>query len=375
MKKKFAVTRKTKKPSRSVLKLHYVVIFFGLLVVVLTSAKLYQKPHVLGASIYLAQGGDDSTSGSSDNSSSGSHSNTDSGSNSGSGGGDTGGSTSQTLGSEGSGSGNTVSEHAISETTQVDCVGPDGKHFTTTFKGCYELNHAWNRSNFSFTPLNSTTSTNTTAPTNKTSDVPEHLQVKAEGHNMKVEINQEGTKVELQSEDSGVSAKAKHTDGTETSLESNDAIEKLNESLKNEDIEIGTDDPRGLTIKKGEVEAHAELPISVDPTTHALTITTPAGVKTVTVLPDEAVNNLLSHNIIDTVENIASGSSETTLQNVTLTSLNNEAVFAVNGTSSKKLLGIFPLHFAKQAFVSAESGKVVQVNETILSKFLETFSF
>lgn len=369
----------TSPASRSILKLHYIVIFFGLVVLVIGSTKLYQKPHVLGASVYFARGGDESPSSETDNSGSGGNSSTSGSSDSNSGPGAESSHGLDSLNSSGN-SGGSVSEHALSENTLVDCVGPDGKHLTITFKACYELNHSWNRSNFTFTPLGTNAPipmpvhTSKDAQETKTEDT-QKLQVKIEGHNQKIEINKEGTKVELQAEENGLVVKAKHEDGTETTLESKDALEKLNESLKDQHVEIGTDEAKGLVIRKGEVEAHSVLPLSVDPTTNQLTVTTPAGTKTVAVLPDEAVNNLLTHNILDNVENIATGSGTGVVQNVTLTSLNNEAVFAVNGSSNKKVLGLFPVTFAKQAFVSAQTGKVLEVNETFLSKLLETFSF
>src|SRR5581483_11527514 len=43
----------------------------------------------------------------------------------------------------------------VAADSQVDCVGPDGKHFTTTFHACQELNTAWHRGKFTFTTLTS----------------------------------------------------------------------------------------------------------------------------------------------------------------------------------------------------------------------------
>ncbi|HEX7042313.1 MAG TPA: hypothetical protein VF189_03615 [Patescibacteria group bacterium] len=352
-------TKSIKRKAPSKIKLHYIVIFFGLVFLVFGSVKLYQKPHVLGASVYLAEG-DSKDAINSDKTNS----------------------QSSNLGINETSTTTTASGVSSTETSQVDCVGPDGKHFTTTYIACYKLNHAWNKSDFSFTPL--TSMENTKEATHSAelkntdkidSQLHKNLQVKIEGHNSKLEINKEGTKVELQVEDGKIVVKAKSKDGTTTNLDTKDALEKLNETLGNEDFKISTDGAHGLVIAQENVQAHTTFPVSVDPTTNSLTITTPSGTKTVTVLPNVAIQHILDARLLTNIQNSTTDEGSGSAQTVALTTQNGQAVFEVNGTSNKKIFGLFPVSFAKQIVVSAESGNIVGTNETLLSKLLESLSF
>ncbi len=151
----------------------------------------------------------------------------------------------------------------------------------------------------------------------------------------------------------------------------NENIKKLNEELKNENIHVGSSSG-GFTVKHGQVEAETHFPLSVNVATHELTVTTPAGIKTVTVLPDQAVQNLLSRNIFDRIEtNEASPGA----QKVELTEVENQPVFAVKGLNDKRLLGFIPVSVRKTAFVSAQNGGVVRTDETPVNRLLDIFSF
>jgi len=152
-----------------------------------------------------------------------------------------------------------------------------------------------------------------------------------------------------------------------------DRFDKLNKELKNKDIKVSSTSGDGFSIDAGRIRAKTHFPLSVDPTTHTLTVTTPAGTKEVTILPDQAVHNLLQHQILSTI-NQSSGSG-TTDNTISLTQVNNQPVFSIPGQSDKKFLGLFPVSFNKTVFVSAQTGQVIQTKENFLNKFLETFSF
>lgn len=386
-------SKHTKLPSYSFIYIRYILLALVLITAVFTGKILFStniKLHVLGTStgpVLLADhGGDDSGGGSSGGSSSGGGSNSGSGSNGGgssnSGGGDNHG------GTESGGS-----QQSVSNNTQVDCVGPDGKHFTTDFKNCSDLNNAWHHSNFSFTPLSTpqqpTEQENKDNPQstgtenevkqeavhkNSNQSEPNKLDVKTEDGKTRVDLFQNGVKVRIEQEGSAVKVKAEKPDGTEVELDIKDSLDTINKELETEGVEVATTDAHTLAIKKADVEAETELPISVDPTTHELTVTTPAGTKTVTVLPDQAVNNLLEKRLLTQVETEISLQSGL-VHKTTLTELNNEAVFAINGISQKNILGLIPVGFAKTAFVSAITGNVVKIKETLLNRILETLSF
>lgn len=392
--------RKRKSHSDSLVYIRYIsfaLVVFSVILIgkVLLSAQ--NRLHVLGTSIgpvMLAKGGDDSEGGSGgeDSSSHGGSSGggSNSGSNSGSGSSNS-GSDSTSVGTSNSEDNNSGSQSSISDSTQVDCVGPDGKHFTTDFKKCSEFNSQWNHSNFSFTPLSTPkpqqsvqqkkqtkkeipeTETEKPEPTGKNL---EKLEVKTQNEKtrLKLNLNEQGMKVKIESEGNKFTITAKKPDGEEVELKEDDALKKVNDSLKEQEIELERNENNNLTITKNEVEAETELPISVDPVTHELTITTPSGTKTVAVLPDEAVENILDEKLLTNIESQVSTKSGTPTQRTVLTELNNEPTFEVKGISQKKILGFIPIGFSKTVFVSATTGEVVKTDEAFLNRLLETFS-
>jgi hypothetical protein len=203
------------------------------------------------------------------------------------------------------------------------------------------------------------------------------LEVKIKHEDKKIDIRSRGIEIELKSEDDKVVVKAKKSDGTEVELEQDETLDKLNEDLTEDDLEIGTSSTNGTTITKGEVEAETHFPLTVDPVTHTLTVTTPAGSKQVTVLPDEAVQNVLQTRLIDTVENEVNSGADTTsiTKKIRLNEVDNELTFEIKGIKQKKLLGIIPIAFVKTTFVSAQTGQVLKTDETLINKLLELLSF
>lgn len=202
--------------------------------------------------------------------------------------------------------------------TVVDCVSPDGQHVRQSFEACAALNKASNQSNFSFTVLKS-------LGKDQTQKMPPPERVIP----------------------SGVMMEEKRED-------------------------------KATVLRKNNVRANTSFPVSVDPETNKVFITTSSGKKEVSVLPDAAVERILQSRILSNVETRASSSAfngdDATLQ-TTLTELNSKPVFKVKGFSNKKVFGLFPASFAKTVYVSAEDGSVVKTDETFFSKMLENVSF
>lgn len=390
MKKRSARKSRIKTRSRKTPTYSYsqIAIFIPVILIALIGAyKGISKTHVLGTSVgpLLARdGSDDSGTSGGGGSNSGSGGTSGSGSTP-SGGGGGSGSSSGGSGFSGTSGSNSVIQTTTPGSTKVDCIGPDGQHFTVDFHDCQELNLKWGRPNFSFTPLGPevrpTPSQQEDNQNPHTGNVPKpsgKLEVQREGNKGQFNLETPNTHVEFHTEDDGeIHATAKKEDGTEVELESQDAVETLNSMLDDKNIEIGTTSAHNLAIRSGNVEAQTHFPLSVDPTTGELTVTTPAGSKIVTVLPDAAVQNLINKHVITDVESQAasSGAGLTTTQRANLTLLGTEPVFEINGVSNKHLLGIFPVGFSKTAFVSAENGNVVKVNQSLLNTLLEPLSF
>lgn len=204
----------------------------------------------------------------------------------------------------------------------------------------------------------------------------ERVEIQTEGSKVEINAAAEGTHLEIKTEDNGsVSIKAKKADGTEVQLETH-ALDNINEALKENDIEIGTTSARGFSITNKETKAETEFPVTVNLASRTLSVDTPLGQKELTVLPNQAVQNVLGQKIIDRVsDNSLSGTSGAQLQLVQLKLFANHPVFQVQGVDDKKFLGIVPVAIQKTTLVSAETGQVVNTNTDLINTILNLLSF
>lgn len=282
-----------------------------------------------------------------------------------------------------------------SDNTQVDCAGPDGKHFTTSFHDCQDINQKMGTGTFRFTPLGTPQHGDgnhevqqpepsqhpepTEAATHESIQMPRGtLEVQTEGNKGEFNLESAGTHIEIKKEDNGlIKITARKADGTEVQLQTN-AIDEINKSLEGEGVSVSTASANGFVIQSGGVQAETNLPVSIDPTTKTLSVTTLNGTEDITTLPNQAVQNALHQggltNILSTANqttpNATSGNST-----VVLTDINNQPAYAVQGVSGKKLFGIFPVAYQKTVYVSAQSGQTLQTQEALFNKILEAFSF
>jgi hypothetical protein len=311
--------RKSKKNGRY---LEFFGVGIGMFVGVLAIAGYTSadKPYVLGTSVFLAH---DGVSGDGDNSQSGPSVNEHE---------DRQGPPSTQPNNSGPG------KMTVSSDSLVDCVSPEGKHIRETFQACSALNKASNQSNFSFTVLKQ----------GKNQKMPPPANVAPSGAMMPDHEN-EGEM------------------GSGSGKEIGDHHFYVKKGNNN-----------NIVLRHNNTETKTTFPLSIDPTTNKLTITTPSGKKEVSVLPDEAVERVLQTKTLSNVENQASSGVEDggdVTSHTTLTELNNKPVFQVKGFSNKKVFGLIPASFAKTVYVSAEDGSVVKTDETFVSKALEILSF
>lgn len=133
-------------------------------------------------------------------------------------------------------------------------------------------------------------------------------------------------------------------------------------------------------IERLNVQALTELPLSVDLATNILTVTTPAGEKQVTILPDQAVQNMLAANVIDRlggqalVEEVRQGNIQTLGQVIELGLSNNVPVYQVQGIKEHRFLGFFSVTTDVTVTVSAETGEIVDTNQSVGDSIIDFFS-
>lgn len=200
------------------------------------------------------------------------------------------------------------------------------------------------------------------------------VEVKTTPREIKSEIRQGDLRVKFEVKDGKVEVKTqvKSANG-ETELENeaeNEALHAVETELEKKDVKIATA-PGAFALVNKRVGALSAFPISVDPTTKQLTVTTPTGSKVVTVLPQKAIDNMLASKVMsDVVGQKVDNSLASVPDLVNLETENGVLGYKVKGTKTHKLLGFIPIKTDVQAFVSAENGEVVNSTTSLLGRIL-----
>lgn len=193
-----------------------------------------------------------------------------------------------------------------------------------------------------------------------------------------------GGEVKIKNEDGKVKLRVETTTGeTEmdvTNLE--DDIVRVSQREDEQEIRIRARGDR-LEIRQKGIGALTHFPVSVNPETNELTITTPSGVKVVAVLPSVAVANILQSNIMDRILSatpspspIASASvspigtpiatEEAELEDkgeeIEIVEEDGAPAFKIQGTKDVRFLNILPLEVPVTAFVSTQTGETLNVS-------------
>lgn len=182
------------------------------------------------------------------------------------------------------------------------------------------------------------------------------LKVKFENGKLKIEREHEGTG-EAEFEGEGLDEE-----------EIEDIEDEIEDELSDDGIEIATSSA-GVIIKKNNRGARTHFPLSINPETNELIVTTPSGQKIVTVLPDQAVENMLSKSVLSDVD------EEEGEDSVEIETRNDDLVYKVKGKKDHKFLGFIPLKTAITAFVSAQTGQLTAKEQSLLSRIIERLSF
>lgn len=195
----------------------------------------------------------------------------------------------------------------------------------------------------------------------------EKLKTETEGDKKEAEFDSRNYKVKLKAENGTLKLEAETETGETSDLGEDNEIEIENKD--DDKIRVATGSADGeIILSRNRIRARTNFPLSIDLKTNELIVTTPNGVKQVTVLPDQAIDNLLTKNVIDRVEL----KNEEELE---LTEENGEPVYEVSGESDQKLLGMFPVKIKAKIKISAETGKVVNTQKTVIDRLVDLFSF
>lgn len=381
----------------------------------------FNSGNILGTETWIAKGGDDNSgSGSSGSSGSGS-SNDSSNDNSGSGGSDriksgSGSSdsvSSITSGSSGGGSGenyNSVGDSdslSLPASTYGECEGPDGMKFNTNFSTCNDLNKSWGVSSFEFEKIQvkqvikPSSSDDNNENENKTEDdlgvriktekkegdqrteikisETERIRARTKDGRARIDITSGGVKTRLQYEDGRVIVKAEQEglDGVE--LEDN-SILKIDDRLAKSAIKISTSSAELFLVQRGTAAVQTDFPISIDLATNTLSVSTQTGLKTLTILPDQVIANLLVARIVSRFDStqlsdrFQTGELAAVSDLLTLLEHDENLVYEIRGISDQKFLGFIPISIEKGLTISAETGEVISEETGYVDKLLDIFS-
>ncbi len=211
-----------------------------------------------------------------------------------------------------------------------------------------------------------------------------------DGQKIKTKIEDDGTtKVEIEHgqlklkyvvENGVFRLKAENESGQEVELK-HDEQDKLEQEIENklddDGVKIATNSGKPIIIRNN-IAAQTNFPLSIDVGTNQLIVTTPNGQKIVTILPDQAVQNLLATNVINKVEK----STDTNLTNelgnlsgvIKLELRGSEVVYRIKGTKNKRLLGLIPVDTQTTNFVSTQTGSVVAKEDPLLTTLINFLS-
>lgn len=186
------------------------------------------------------------------------------------------------------------------------------------------------------------------------------------------------TRVRLEQRDGRLIITTEDEDGIEAELEDDDDLLEIEGRLDRRQIRVATGSGM-LIFARGSAAARTSLPLEVNLDTNELVVTTPAGTRTVTILPDSAITNLLAANIIDRLSPVESPADVGELTGITsvfsLSEKDGVPIYEITGESDQKLLIFFPVSIKKAVIVSAQTGEIIQTRLSWSQRILDLLAF
>lgn len=219
------------------------------------------------------------------------------------------------------------------------------------------------------------------------------INFQRDGQMREVEVQQNGNKLKLKREDNGkvkieteskaallrlqiengtVKAHTEDAQGKSRDVGTKDKTE-IEDLMGEKGVHFASEDGK-LTLEQRGVKTRSNLPLSVDPTTKQLVVTTPNGEKQVSVLPDDAITRMVQSGIFSPTASGAATSEPIATRAVQLEMHDGSLVYRIDGKKDLKLFGLIPVTTQTTAFVSPETGSIVSQNQSLLTNILRFFS-
>lgn len=204
----------------------------------------------------------------------------------------------------------------------------------------------------------------------------EKIKTKVEEGRTRIDVVSGGVKVRYEIRDGRVTIKAKTEEGENVPEQE---LFKIVDRLDKTGIKVATEGGK-LLVTRNQIGALSDFPLQIDLNTNQLIVTTPTGTKIVTVLPDQAVQNMLAANVISRlgpaalVEAAREGQVATVSGIIQLGLRNNVPVYEIAGIRDFRLLGFIPISAPVTAVVSTETGDLVTTQQPLITRIVDLLS-
>lgn len=203
----------------------------------------------------------------------------------------------------------------------------------------------------------------------------EKIKTRVEEGRVRIDVYSGGVKVRYEIRDGRVIIKAETEEGEGVPegelLKIVDRVDKLG-------IKVATTGGQ-LILERNNVRALANFPLQIDLATNQLVASTSAGTKVLTVLPDQAIANMLAAKVISGLGpkffQATDSSSLTSVADVVkLAEQNGVPVYQINGVRNQNLLGFIPVTTQVTVTVSAETGELVTQEQSLFASIVDLLS-
>lgn len=154
--------------------------------------------------------------------------------------------------------------------------------------------------------------------------------------------------------------------------------ERTIEEISDDGVEVEIEDGERVESVEGELEIEHEgdrvrtmLPVVVDVNTRRVRIRIETGEEVEVERVGDVADELREMGLIDGLSESQTGTPESELRR----NDKGELIYDLAGTKNERLFGLLPVEVERQIEVSAQSGEVVQIDQTFVSRLLDLFSF
>lgn len=142
-------------------------------------------------------------------------------------------------------------------------------------------------------------------------------------------------------------------------------LDLINGAFVDDSLTIQSTAQTGFVLTKDGVSALFPYPLTVDLSAHRIFVRMPQGLQRVTVFPDTAVKNALNtRKITDIMPK----------KQILIEQFEGQTVYKITGIKKVRLFGLIPVSIVKNVRVSLDSGIVVQTEESLTNRILDSMA-